>query len=275
MVFMALLVRLPASWVAAIGTAIIVSQNLLDAIKPARFGKLAYAWVVLYGHGEFALNSRYDMFFVLFSIMPWAGVMAIGYALGFVMRRSDWTKIVLRIGAALTTCFFILRVFHLYGNGNAPPGWSSGIIGPWQIQPTMTLTVISFFDTSKYPASLQFLLMTLGPALMALAWLGRVNADRGFGKILVLFGRVPLFYYVLHLYLIHFLAVWVAVAFHQPATWLMQGATMIQGTPKNYGHGLVFVYAMWVTVVALMYRPCRWFIGLKRKNADQWWTRYV
>jgi uncharacterized membrane protein len=275
MMFMALVVRLPAPWVGAIGTVIIISQNLLEKIKPAPFSNFAKLWVVLYGHGEFVLNAQYDMFFVLFSIMPWAGVMALGYALGFVMRRSDWTKIVFRIGAALTMCFFILRIFRLYGNGYAPPGWSSGMVGPWEIQPTVTLTIISFFDTSKYPASLQFLLMTLGPTLMVLAGLGRVNAERGPGKILMLFGRVPLFYYVLHLYLIHFLAVGVAVALHQPSTWLMQGAVMIQATPQNYGHGLVFVYGMWVIVVALLYLPCRWFLQFKRNHAGQWWIRYV
>lgn len=275
MVLMAILVRLPASWVAAIGTLIIVSPSLLESFKPVPFSKFAAAWLIFYGHGEFVLNSRYDMFFVLFSIMPWAGVMAIGYALGFVMRRSDWTKIVFRIGAAVTIGFFILRILHLYGNGSAPSGSPYGAIGSWKMEPTLTLTVISFFDTSKYPASLRFLLMTLGPALMVLAWLGRVNAERGLGKILVVFGRVPLFYYVLHLYLIHTLAVWVAMALHQPATWLMEGATMLQAAPKNYGHGLVFVYAMWVTVVALMYLPCRWFLEFKRKNADQWWVRYV
>jgi hypothetical protein len=149
------------------------------------------------------------------------------------------------------------------------------MVGPWEIQPTVTLTIISFFDTSKYPASLQFLLMTLGPTLMVLAGLGRVNAERGPGKILMLFGRVPLFYYVLHLYLIHFLAVGVAVALHQPSTWLMQGAVMIQATPQNYGHGLVFVYGMWVIVVALLYLPCRWFLQFKRNHAGQWWIRYV
>jgi len=113
--------------------------------------------------------------------------------------------------------------------------------------------------------------MTLGPALMALAWFDRINADRGLPRILLVFGRVPLVYYVLHLLLIHTMAVWTALALHQPATWLLYGGPLLQAPPAGYGHGLFYIYTMWATV--LLYPPCKWFMNFKQRHPDWWWLR--
>jgi len=266
MVAMAALVWLPLPAIAALGAATILGHNLLDGITPHSFDNftLARLWVVLHGHRLIPIGSQ-DEFFVLFSLIPWVGVMAVGYALGALLRRADWRKLVFATGVTITASFVLLRFFHLYGHAAWP--------GPWKVQATPLLTFIAFFDTLKYPPSLHFLLMTLGPALMALPWLDRVNAERGLGRVLKVFGRVPLFYYVLHLYLIHILAILAAKATHQPSHWLIGGPLMLM-PQAHYGHGLPFIYAMWATVVVLLYLPCKWFMDYKQRH-DDWWLRYL
>jgi uncharacterized membrane protein len=175
------------------------------------------------------------------------------------------------LGCSATALFFLLRGFNLYGNGVAGYPFS---VGPWSVQPTPTLTVISFFNTLKYPPSLHYLLMTLGPALILLGLFDGVKAERGLARVLVVYGRVPMFYYILHLYLIHIIAIMAALAFHQPAAWLWHGAIFLLPTPAGYGHGLPFIYAMWIAIVALLYLPCRWFMEFKRQHRDWLWLSY-
>ena len=270
MIVMALLVRLPLPWIAALGTGMVVTHNLLDGINPAGFGKLAGLWLILHGHGSFWIEPGRSSFFVLFPLIPWVGVMAVGYALGALLLRKDWRKQVFGIGAILTIAFLCLRIFHLYGNSQ-----SSIAAGPWRMQATLTLTIVSFFDTLKYPPSLQFLLMTLGPSLMALAWFDKINTERGVAKILSRLGRVPLFYYVLHIYVIHALAVCAGLICGQKVAWLLYGGPMLHLPPAGYGHGLPFIYAMWLALVLLMYLPCKWFAEFKQLHSDWQWLRYM
>lgn len=281
MVIMAWLIRLPPGWVGGLGAGIILTHNLLDRLKPEAFGKFAPLYLILRGYGLFAIDSKGDFFFVLFSVIPWAGVMALGYALGALICRENWRKRVVGIGIAFTALFVILRIFHLYGNGFAnPEAYGAGPMGPWKMQATLTLSIMAFLNTLKYPASLQFLLMTLGPTLIVLAWLDKIDAERGVARVLLVFGRVPLFYYVVHVYLIHILAVLVALACHQHYHWLLHGATMLRYAPSRhgvrlpYGHGLPFIYATWIAVVAMLYFPCQWFATVKQQRQD-WWLRYL
>src|SRR6202030_4492443 len=132
------------------------------------------------------------------------------------LHRPDRRKWILGIGISATLLFFVLRAFNLYGNGIAglPFGYPRSA-GPWSVQPTLTLTVISFFNTLKYPHSLDFLLMTLGPSLILLGLLDGAQAERGLGHTLLVYGRVPLFFYVLHIYLLHVMAILVALGSHQ------------------------------------------------------------
>ena len=276
MVAMAFLIRLPLRWVATVGALMIATHNLFDWVDPAALQKFGGLWVILHGHGVIWIEPSKIPFFVLFSLIPWVGIMALGYALGDLLRRDGWEKPVWRIGLALTIAFLLLRGFHLYGNGHKyMQTWAPDAAGRWKMRATLTLTVISFLDTLKYPASLQFLLMTLGPSLMALAWLGRIKAPSGVARIFLVFGRVPLFYYIVHIYFIHTLAVYTALAFHQPAAWLLYGGPMLHLRPQHYGHGLPFIYAMCLLTVALLYFPCRWFMKLKQQRRDLWWLRYL
>ena len=172
--------------------------------------------------------------------------------------------------------FFLLRIFRLYGNGQ--PGlqpWFPFAAGPWAVQPALTLTIVSFFDTLKYPPSLQFLLMTLGPSIMALAWLEKINSERGFARILVIFGRVPLFYYVVHLFVIHTLAVWVGLICGKRVAWLLYGGPLLRFPSAGYGYSLPFIYAMWFASLALLYPACKWFSRVKQEHPGWQWLRYL
>ena len=276
MVAMALIVRLPVRWIAILGVTMVAVHNLLDRIGPASFGKLSWLWMLLHSPGIIWIKPPTAWFFVGYPLIPWIGVMAAGYALGALLLAPDRRKRVLTLGIGLTALFFVLRGFNLYGNGIAdlPFGFPRAA-GPWSLQPSLTLTVISFFNTLKYPPSLDYLLMTLGPALILLAWFDGVKAERGVARILLVYGRVPLFYYVLHLYLIHVIAVVTAWIFHQPAAQLWHGVVFLFPVPDGYGHSLPFIYSMWVAVVALLYLPCRWFMEFKRRHKDWAWLSYL
>jgi uncharacterized membrane protein len=209
---------------------------------------------------------------VLFPLIPLVGVMAAGYALGWVytLERARRRKLIAGMGLALTLAFIFLRATNLYGNPLVGLGGVSQ--GDFHVQASVEKTVILFLDVEKYPPSLQFLLMTIGPSLLLLAGLDGERVPRGMGALLT-FGRVPMFFYVLHLYLIHWSAIAVAALAGQPARWLFHGAIFGE-TPDNYGYGLGMVYVMWVVVLLLLYFPCRWFADLKQRKRD-WWLSYL
>jgi len=271
MVAMALIVRFPVRWIAVFGVGMIATHNLLDGISPASFGKMSWFWMMLHSPGPIPITPHFT-FLNLYVLIPWVGVMAIGFALGALLLRSDHRKWILALGISMTAMFFLLRGFNLYGNGIAGYPYS---IGLWSVQPTFSLTVISFFNTLKYPPSLHYLLMTLGPSLILLGLLDRAKGEGGISRVLVVYGRVPMFYYILHIYLIHIIAITAAIAFHQPAAWLWHGAFFLLPTPAGYGHGLAFIYATWILVLAILYLPCRWFMEFKRQHRDWAWLSYL
>lgn len=273
MVAMALIVRLPLRWIAVLGLGMIATHNLLDGINPASFGRFYWLWILLHTPGRIPVAGF--QFSVRYVLIPWVGVMAAGFAFGALLLRSDRRKWVLTLGVSATALFFLLRGINLYGNGIAglPFGYPRSA-GPWSVQPTLSLTVISFFNTLKYPPSLDYLLVTLGPSLILLGLLDGAKAERGLSRILLVFGRVPLFYYVLHLYLLNIMAILLAVAFHQPR---LQGTVIADFAtkPAGYGHGLPFIYAMWILAVAILYLPCLWFMELRSRHRDWTWLSYL
>lgn len=277
MVLMAAAVRMPVRWLGALSVLMIVTHNLFDTIRPQQLGSLGWLWTILHVRGFTFLPFHIGQF-VLFQIIPWVGVMGAGYAFGtvYTLEPERRRKLMARLGAVLILAFVLLRATNLYGN---PPVGQGGVSqGDWHIQPTVEKTVILFLDVEKYPPSLQFLLMTLGPSLLLLAWLDKRTssqpASSGLASALLTFGRVPMFFYVLHLYLIHTMAVVVAPLFHQPVDWLLHGGFFMNDIPEGYGHKLPFIYLMWITAVALLYFPCRWWAGLKQRRKD-WWLSYL
>jgi len=274
MVAMALIVRLPVRWIAVLGLGMIATHNLLDGINPASFGRLSWLWILLHSRGRIPLTADFS-FTVRYALIPWVGVMAVGFAFGALMLRPDRRRWILTLGIGATVLFFLLRGLNVYGNGIA--GLSFGYpysAGPWSVQPTLSLTVISFFNVLKYPPSLDYLLVTLGPALILLGLLDGAKAASGLSRILMVFGRVPLFYYLLHIYLVHILANLAALAFHQ-TIWHGTVIADFAQKPPGYGHGLPFVYAVWILAVALLYMPCLWFMKLRSRHRDWTWLSYL
>jgi uncharacterized membrane protein len=258
MIFMALLVRLPRAAVLTISLALIALHNLFDAVQPAQFGAWGWIWNVLHVPG-FLIPGK---LLSTYPLIPWVGVMGAGYALASVYswdagrRRAFlvWT------GVAATALFVALRATHSYGNTI-----------PWTPQRTPELTAAAFFNVRKYPPSLQFLLMTLGPTLVALSL---VESARGrIANWITTYGRVPLFYYMGHIYLAHVIAI-VLAAIQVGGLHRINILTGTDQLPAGFGVGLPGVYLTWILVVALMYFPCRWFAKLRATRSD-WWLSYL
>ena len=271
MILMAAIVRMPIRWIAVLAAVMIFAHDLLDGLQPAQFGSLAWLWNILHQRGAVLLPFAIRQF-VLFPLIPLVGVMAAGYALGalYTMDREQRKRWLLRLGAGAMGLFILLRLTNLYGN---PPAGPHGVSqGDFHMQPTVAKTVILFFDVEKYPPSLQFLLMTIGPSLLLLARLDCATVPRGL-RAIWMFGRVPMFFYVLHLYVIHLLAIIVSAVRGQSLHWLFHGAFFGEVSP-GYGYDLPFVYTMWLTALLILYLPCRWFAELKGTRKD-WWLSYL
>jgi uncharacterized membrane protein len=257
MIALAALVWLPAGWVAGVGLVMIAGHNLFDRVRPGDWGRLAWLWTILHQPGTLSLGPATRLF-VLYPLVPWIGVMAAGYAFGQLATRPSGPRDrgYLRIGLALGAGFVALRLANGYGDP-----------APWTAQATGWRTVLSFLNTTKYPASLLFLLMTLGPAIAALPWLERWRGR--LAEVILTFGRVPLFFWLLHVPLIHVMALGFSVGrYGQVIPWLYRNPPT--PLPDGYGYGLAVVYAVALAVVALLYLPCRWFAGLKRRRRDRW-----
>ena len=255
MVVLAGLIRLPRWAVGAIGIGMIAGHNLLDGIQAEQFGQLGWLWNVL--HQPALLQPASDVaVFALYPLIPWIGVMAAGYALGPVMLRGDRRRWLLGLGVGVSLGFVLLRATNVYGDP-----------APWAPQDGLVATMLSFVNAEKYPPSALYLAMTLGPALVALA--AFESARGAVARFFVLFGRVPLFYYVAHILLLHAMAAAFSAAVHGDVAWLF-GGLPIDARPAGYGLGLPGVYLVWMIAVGLLYLPCRWFAEVKRRRGEGW-----
>lgn len=271
MLILAALVLLPMRWLIGVAVAVILCHDLLDPIRPEQVGAWSWLWGILHARGDIELPGGVKLF-VLFPLIPLVAVMAAGYACGqlFVLDRGRRQRLLLASGGILTAAFIVLRFTNIYGN--PPPGLGGVSQGDWHLQSSAAKTIILFLDVEKYPPSLQYLLMTLGPSMLLLAALEHERVARALA-LLRTYGQAPLFFYVAHIYLIHGLAVLVALATGQPTSWLFHGA-IFADTPAGYGHGLPFIYFMWLGVLAILYVPCRWLAEIKNRRRD-WWLSYL
>jgi uncharacterized membrane protein len=255
MIALAALIHLPLKVLVAVSVIMVVGHNALDGIGAESFGPFAWLWKVLHVPMNFLGGAPPEAagpwVLIVYPLIPWIGVMALGYALGALLGREDLRLdpakrrgTLIGAGAALTAAFVVLRLVNLYGDPSR-----------WAVQETPLFTVLSFLNTTKYPASLLFLLMTLGPALIALAlfehWSGRSAA------VVRTFGRVPLFFYVLHIALISTLA----------AT---RGISKGSGGDPGWWGGLVAIHLVWIAVVVLLYPVCAWFARVKARRREAW-----
>lgn len=256
MIVLAGLIHLPRWAVAGIALAMVLGHNLLDAVAPERFGALAPLWRVMHVSGPLGIVPILG----LYPLVPWIGVMALGFLAGpvvFSPNRRDARRL-LWAGAVLVAGFVVLRWLNVYGDPH-----------PRVLHGETDIVVMSFFNATKYPPSLLYLLMTLGPALLALAWLRRARGP--LAQVLVTFGRVPFLFYVTHLFLVHALAVGAGVWQGFPPAAMR---TVFKQLPADYGFGLPVVYLVWLGAVAMLYPICRRYAELKARSRA-WWLSYL
>jgi uncharacterized membrane protein len=260
------LVGLPSRFLGWAGLLLIAGHNAFDGPRGELLGP---AWKLLHSLQFFPLPGG-RVIASLYPLVPWVGVLLAGYGLGELWtwpapQRQRW---LVRLGLALLVVFSLLRLSNLYGDPN-----------PWTVQPDPLFTLLSILNVSKYPPSLSFLALTLGPGLLMLAWL-EARPPAGMASVgitgLRVFGRVPLFFYLLHLPLIHGLAVWFSHQIHGEATWLWRDPFALRRAPSpapaGYGFDLWGVYAVWIGCVALLFPLCRWYGRWKQRQRHPLWS---
>ncbi len=250
------LVYLRASFVAAFGLLMIATHNLFDSVQSSN-----PVWSILHSP-NIIWNEPGHVVFVAYALIPWIGVTAAGYGLGQIYSwpSSRRKGFLLPAGVSLTIAFLVLRAVNIYGDPR-----------PWETQKSAAFTVLSFLNTTKYPPSLLFLLMTLGPALLFL-WAVDGGTPAWLRPALTV-GKVPMFYYLLHIPLIHLLAIAVCYARYGQVNWMFESPSLGEfpiTQPPGWGYSLPVVYLVWAVVVATLYPLCRWFAGVKRRRSDAW-----
>jgi uncharacterized membrane protein len=278
-ILMAGLVKLPLSAVGVIGVVIIAAHNLMDS----RMGKLldglddnrlSGLWKILYVGffaGPIQFGTKGPNLIVLYSIIPWIGVMAAGYAFGKILTLAPARRrrLCLAIGLSAIALFLVLRGFNLYGD---PRPWHAAVAGRNGSPPMPEL--FAFLNTTKYPASLDFLLMTLGPIIALIPLLEGLTG--AVARAIILFGRVPFFFYMLHIPLIHALALLVSkIRLGVVSPWLFTNHPMGNPQPlEGYVWSLPLLYLIWAITIVLLYFACEWFAALKARRND-WWLQYL
>ncbi len=252
MIALSFLIRLPRTAILAVGAAMVLGHNALDWVKPESFGPAAWIWTMLHVPGGISIGPT--TIWIAYPLVPWIGVMALGYvfAQGGIPRA-------LQIGPALIAGFLILRGFNIYGDPHA-----------WTPQKNLMFSIMSFLNCQKYPPSLLYLLVTLGPSITIIGLVNRFGKGElpALTRPLVLFGKVPMFYYLIHIYVAHALGVLVAwfrfgdahTLFEMPVV----GSNGNQKLPSNAP--LWAVYAVWLVVLLVLYPLCRWYSGVKARH---------
>lgn len=259
--------RLPLPVVLVTGFLLVFGHNFLDPVAFEHGTVNEKIWGVL--HETTAVELGNGTYYFEYPVLPWIGVMMLGYCFGvfytrsnFIEKRKKWLLI---LGSCSVVIFILFRFFHVYGDSS-----------DWTEYPDKIYSLMSFLNVTKYPPSLLYILITLGPALIFLAVSERL--DGKWSKILVTFGRVPLFYYVLHLYLIHALAILNIMLFFPGYDWkamlIYDWGAFVEAL-KGYGYGLPGTYLVWSMVVAMLYYPCKKYAAYKKENSDKWWLSYL
>jgi uncharacterized membrane protein len=268
MIGLSILIHFPFKVILAIGLAMVVGHNALDGIRFENGSFLEVLWTFLHGRKLYVISEEFSFLF-LYPIIPWVGVIALGYCLGRLYDRdynaAERKNILMLLGLITFAAFVVLRSMNSYGD---PVRWVQS--------ENFSVTVISFFNITKYPPSLVFLCCTLGIALMLLSVLDNVNPKRW--APVGIFGKVALFYYVLHIYVIHILALIAVVLYGYPWQTMIFTGTFDQFSPLlvgKYGFSLGVVYGIWIAIVLILYPFCRYWYSFKIRNKEKWWVSYV
>ena len=266
MVGLSALVCLPNWLIMGIGMLLVFGHNLLDTINLEGSSAQDIVWYALHQPKSVFIDSTHLINFV-YPVLPWIGLMALGYVFGAFYQKDfpaeQRRRWLLSIGMGATLLFITLRGFNLYGEPH-----------PWQTQDSFVFTLMSFLNTTKYPPSLHFLLMTTGPALIFL------SAIESFGdrlpKPVIVFGRIPFFFYIVHLYVIHALAMLLLV--YEGRDWheyILSARGILSGTLRNFGLSLGAVYFVWIGLVASLYPFCKWYQSYRENHPAKWWLSYL
>jgi uncharacterized membrane protein len=266
MVALSAFVFLPIWLILVVGLILVFGHNLLDPITVQGSSVTAMIWYALHQPQSVFIDTMHLVNFV-YPILPWIGLMALGYVFGAFYQqdfsneqRRRWVFI---IGICASLLFILLRGFNGYGEPRN-----------WQTQDSLIFSLMSFLNTTKYPPSLHFLLMTMGPALMFLSAIEPV-ANR-LAKPVIVFGRVPFFFYVVHLYMVHALATLFLV--YEGRDWreyILSATGIMSGALSNFGLRLEAVYVIWIIILLLLYPLCRWYQKYRENNPSKWWLSYL
>jgi uncharacterized membrane protein len=265
MLCMAACIYLPLQAVFIIGIVMVAGHNLLDVFNETDPQKAAGIWYSLLHQQSFRPIGQQRFFGVFYPLIPWPGIMMLGYCLGSWFSSSydavKRRKNLVSWGLTAIVAFFMLRFINIYGD-----------LFPWKEQKNTTATIISFFNVTKYPPSLLYCCITIGPGLLALAWLEKIQ-ERKWTSFPVVFGRVPMFYYLLHFLLIHLLCVVAFFATKQPLS-KMYGDSPFGFRPNDFGFSLGWVYLIWAFVIISLYPLCKRYSQYKATHT-QWWLSYL
>jgi uncharacterized membrane protein len=266
MIALSAFVFFPKRLILAIGIVLVFGHNLLDPINRQGASVQDMIWYALHQPQAVFINPTHLINFV-YPVLPWIGLMALGYVCGTLYQenfpaeqRRRW---LFRIGAGAILLFIILRGFNLYGEPHS-----------WQTQGSFAFSLMSFLNTTKYPPSLHFLLMTMGPALVFLSAVEPLGNH--LPRLVIVFGKVPFFFYVIHLYLIHALALLLLIyKGHDWHQYILSARALTSGALSNFGLGLGAVYLVWALVILLLYPICKWYQHYRENNPSSWWLSYL
>jgi uncharacterized membrane protein len=268
MIALAFLIHLRLRAIVVVGLTIVVLHNTLDNIT-FETGTIAdILWSFLHVRKLYPLSHHYSFLFQ-YPIIPWVGVMALGFCLGSVYSENHPSKkrkkILLQMGIIGVSAFFVLRLINLYGDPL-----------PWEHYAEISTTIMSFFNVEKYPPSLLYLCLTLGISLIVLGAIEGKNLEPF--KRITLFGKVALFYYVVHIAVIHLLALIAVASLGFPWQTMIFIGSSSQASPLlkgKFGFSLTEIYMLWAAIIIFLYPCCLLWFEFKTQNKLKWWVSYV
>lgn len=265
MVLLSGMVYLHKKYILFIGILITLFHNLLDQLIVEGINFTSILWYILHQGGSIPFNDGTLNFF--YPVIPWTGIMCLGYCLGSLYTKDVDKEyriaLLYKIGIVAVVAFALLRFLSFYGDAHL-----------WEIQKTIGMTIMDFFKVSKYPPSLHYTLMTVGPALILLAFIEKYKNK--FTDFFVVFGRVPLLYYFLHVLVIHIFAIIVLILTGDDwSLMIINSASFKNQLLLDYGYNLFIVYLIWLILIALLYPICKKYMIYKASNRDKWWLSYL
>ncbi len=260
MVVLSVLQFLPYRALLITGLAIVFGHNLLDGIQVDQPAIASLGWSILHVLHFYRVTPHFTLL-VAYPFLPWLGLMITGYCLGKLYAKgtdaSHRKRFLFITGLSLICLFIVVRFINVYGD-----------MSQWSYRKTALLTFFDFIKTTKYPPSLLYMLMTIGPALIVLSF--TENSSGWFSRFIRVYGKVPFFYYILHVFLIHLIAVILSRVSGRGT-----GQVDFMGPQPDAGYSLWVVYLVWISVVIILYFPCRWYSAYKASHPEKKWLSYL